>query len=1572
MQTMRSRVSLVVMVGLLAACGGESSDGASTGGGQAAATNFTTLGAAAAGSGRYFGTAIANGRLGDSTYTTIAAREFNSVTAENEMKPDATEPSQGNFTFGSGDNIYNWATQRGMKVRGHTLAWHAQQPSWWGGISGTTLRNAMISHINGVMAHYRGKLSAWDVVNEAFNEDGSRRSSNLQGTGNDWIEVAFRTARAADPNVKLCYNDYNIENWSYGKTQGVYRMIQDFKSRNVPIDCVGLQTHFTGGSSLPSNFQTTLSSFAALGVDVQLTEVDVRNADTNQYVGLVTACLNVPRCAGITVWGVRDSDSWRSSESPLLFDGGGNKKAAYNAVLNALNNAATMYSGSGADPTLAVTRTGNGTVTSSAGGINCGATCSATFATGTVVTLTAATSGGSTFGGWSGACSGTATTCSVTMSASQTVTATFTGGATTVSVNAGGSATGSFVADAYFSGGSTYTTTNAIDTAQLTGTVPPQAVLQTERYGEFTYTIPGFTAGSAATVTLYFSESYWSAAGQRTFNVAVNGATVLTAFDIYASAGGQNRALARSFETTANSSGQVVIAFTRNGGPDNPKVSGITVAAGATSYTLSVTKAGTANGTVTCSSSAGTSCSGPFPGGTVVTLTAVPDSGATFAGWSGGCTGSSATCSVTMNASRSVTATFNTIPVGTGISVNAGGSATGSFVADAYFSGGSTYTTTNTIDTTQIAGTVPPQAVFQSERYGEFTYTIPGFTAGSAAAVTLYFQESYWSAAGQRTFNVAINGATVLTAFDIYAAAGGQNRAIARSFSTTANSSGQVVVAFTRNGGPDNPKICGITVESGIPDTVSLDVTKSGEGSGTVTSSPAGISCGTTCSGSFSVGQLVTLRATPASGSQFGGWAGACSGAATTCTVTMTEAQNVSATFTHEPTSMLTVAKAGTGSGTVTSNPAGISCGATCSAIYANGTTVTLTATPESGSSFSGWSGVCAANASATCVVTMDSAQSITASFRMPTYTLTVARAGTGSGLVTGSGIDCGTTCSASFTGGTIVTLSASASTGSTFDGWSGACNGTATCTVAMNAAQSVTATFTLIPVGITVAVNAGGTATGSFLADAYFSGGSTYSTTNTIDTSLLTGTAPPQAVLQTERYGEFTYTIPGFTAGSAALVTLYFSESYWTAAGQRTFNVAVNGATVLSAFDIYASAGGANRAIARTFNATVNGSGQVVIAFTKGGGPDNPKVTGVSVTAGGTPGYMLTVTRVGNGTVTSTPSGINCGSTCQAGPYASGTTVTLTATAGSGATFSGWSGACVGSGACITTMTAARSVTATFTGTGTCPTSLPTLASSSDSSFYANANVPHGTVTTVRPDNSGRTMRVYTPPGYATSGLTYPVLYINHGGGENDGHWSCTSGYSCGYAGLILDNLIAAGKAVPFIIAMPNTSDCASLNPPSPPNDDTCTARYRQVFIPYVEANYRVKTDRHSRAIAGLSMGGMVTLNTGLPHLDLFSGIYVYSAGYFPDTRAAWERNLASVLTNPTQTNGLLDAPIYVAAGDSDTALANAQYTVGVFQRNGIKSLWQQSSGGHDWGNWRRYFHQTAQLMFKNSSGCN
>ncbi|WP_217223574.1 endo-1,4-beta-xylanase [Streptomyces anulatus] len=310
-----------------------------------------TLGTAAAQNGRYFGAAIASGKLSDSAYTTIAGREFTSVTAENEMKIDATEPQRGQFDFTAADRVYNWAVQNGKQVRGHTLAWHSQQPGWMQSLSGSTLRQAMNDHINGVMAHYKGKIAQWDVVNEAFADgsSGARRDSNLQRTGNDWIEVAFRTARAADPAAKLCYNDYNVEDWTWAKTQAMYAMVRDFKQRGVPIDCVGFQSHFNSGSPYNSNFRTTLQNFAALGVDVAITELDIQGAPASTYASVTNDCLAVPRCLGITVWGVRDSDSWRPDHTPLLFNNDGSKKAAYTSVLDALNGgSSTPPTGSGA------------------------------------------------------------------------------------------------------------------------------------------------------------------------------------------------------------------------------------------------------------------------------------------------------------------------------------------------------------------------------------------------------------------------------------------------------------------------------------------------------------------------------------------------------------------------------------------------------------------------------------------------------------------------------------------------------------------------------------------------------------------------------------------------------------------------------------------------------------------------------------------------------------------------------------------------------------------------------------------------------------------------------------------------------------------------------------------------------------------------------------------------------------------------------------------------------------------------------------------------------------------------
>ncbi len=300
-----------------------------------------TLGSAAAAKGRYFGAAVSAQYLGESGYVSTLNREFSSVTPENEMKWDAVEANRGTFTFGSADRIVSHAQSRGMSVRGHTLVWHSQLPGWVAGLGAADLRSAMNHHITTVMQHYKGKVLAWDVVNEAFQDGGSgaRRSSPFQDKlGNGFIEEAFRTARAADPAAKLCYNDYNTDGVN-AKSNAVYAMVKDFRARGVPIDCVGFQSHFNSASPVPSDYRANLQRFADLGVDVQITELDIEGSGSAQataYGNVVNACLAVSRCAGITVWGVTDKYSWRSSGTPLLFDGDYTQKPAYDAALAAL------------------------------------------------------------------------------------------------------------------------------------------------------------------------------------------------------------------------------------------------------------------------------------------------------------------------------------------------------------------------------------------------------------------------------------------------------------------------------------------------------------------------------------------------------------------------------------------------------------------------------------------------------------------------------------------------------------------------------------------------------------------------------------------------------------------------------------------------------------------------------------------------------------------------------------------------------------------------------------------------------------------------------------------------------------------------------------------------------------------------------------------------------------------------------------------------------------------------------------------------------------------------------------
>lgn len=257
----------------------------------------------------------------------------------------------------------------------------------------------------------------------------------------------------------------------------------------------------------------------------------------------------------------------------------------------------------------------------------------------------------------------------------------------------------------------------------------------------------------------------------------------------------------------------------------------------------------------------------------------------------------------------------------------------------------------------------------------------------------------------------------------------------------------------------------------------------------------------------------------------------------------------------------------------------------------------------------------------------------------------------------------------------------------------------------------------------------------------------------------------------------------------------------------------------------------------------------------------------------------------------------------------------------------------------------------------------LPALPDAEDQSFHAPRDVPHGRVEVVHYTSSGGTekrMHVYLPPGYdADTGRRYPVLYLNHGGGENDSHWT-----EKGRAHQILDNLIADGKARPMIIAMPDTGRLVSGTPPVPGEDDACTREYLNDILPFVDGRYRTKAERTGRAVAGLSMGGFVVLNTGLTHLETFGELYVFSSGYWPDQLPLFEERIRPLLSDPG-INERFRMPIYFAVGETDIAYLNSMRTLAVFAGHGVRNFSVLSSRGHEWLNWRRYLWQTAQIMF-------
>jgi len=322
----------------------------------------TTLKAAGDCNNKLIGTALAQGQLNNGTYTT-AAKEHNFVTPENEMKWDTVEASRGNFNYAPGNAIVNFANQNGMKVKGHTLVWHSQLPSWVSSLStASDVRTVMLNHINSVMGNYKGKIYAWDVVNEAWDTpskkgDGTatlRTSVFMNKLGKGFIDEAFTAARAADPNALLIYNDYSTEGMN-DKSNAVYEMVKSMKERGIPIDGVGIQTHIGTPNDTPTaaEIKQNIDRIAALGLQIMISEMDVNGCDgytadsmAKLYHDIVAACVSQPKCTAITFWGISDANSWLNSfseagcngksPSPLLWDNSYKKKATYTSVVQAL------------------------------------------------------------------------------------------------------------------------------------------------------------------------------------------------------------------------------------------------------------------------------------------------------------------------------------------------------------------------------------------------------------------------------------------------------------------------------------------------------------------------------------------------------------------------------------------------------------------------------------------------------------------------------------------------------------------------------------------------------------------------------------------------------------------------------------------------------------------------------------------------------------------------------------------------------------------------------------------------------------------------------------------------------------------------------------------------------------------------------------------------------------------------------------------------------------------------------------------------------------------------------------
>jgi endo-1,4-beta-xylanase len=302
----------------------------------------------------------------DAAYAALLAQQYDMIEAENEMKWAAVEPAEGVFRFAAGNTLASFAQAHGMKLRGHNLCWHSYNPRWLakGAFTPSQLSKLLETYITTVAGHFKGKVFAWDVVNEAVADNGGGlRDSiwyNKPGigvTGPGYIDQAFRWAHAADPDAVLFYNDYDVEDPTNNpKSDAMYSLVKGMLARGVPIGGVGLQLHIAaGGKFSAAGLDANIARLIALGLQVQFTELDVRipvdasgnasagdlAAQAQRYRDVVAVCIKYPACTAIQTWGFTDKHSWipqfyKGYGAALPFDKNYQPKPAYASMLRAL------------------------------------------------------------------------------------------------------------------------------------------------------------------------------------------------------------------------------------------------------------------------------------------------------------------------------------------------------------------------------------------------------------------------------------------------------------------------------------------------------------------------------------------------------------------------------------------------------------------------------------------------------------------------------------------------------------------------------------------------------------------------------------------------------------------------------------------------------------------------------------------------------------------------------------------------------------------------------------------------------------------------------------------------------------------------------------------------------------------------------------------------------------------------------------------------------------------------------------------------------------------------------------